>query len=269
VRDGEAARVPLLLGSNLDEWRLLDLLRGDALSDVTRAALLTRLGDDVLRIHAEYREARAGRPPAPGPARSADAEAWIDLIGDGTLRVPMLRLADAHARYAPVWMYRFDWATPAFDGRLGATHMLELPFVWNQLELPDWRELLGGDVEGARPLCARMHEAWAAFIRDGAPAAAGLPAWPRYDEPRRATMVLDRESCVADDPDAALRERWSALPERSPSAPEVLGDPLEGVVASLQDVRDGGEFLSTPDRLEVALLQLTRTLGGAVRLLLH
>jgi carboxylesterase type B len=53
-----------------------------------------------------------------------------------------------------------------------------------------------------------MHAAWAAFIRDGAPA--GLP-WPRYDETRRATMLLDREPRVADDPDGALHGLWSAI----------------------------------------------------------
>jgi para-nitrobenzyl esterase len=61
-----------------------------------------------------------------------------------------------------------------------------------------------------------MHAAWAAFIRGGEPAAGGLPAWPRYDEPRRATMVLDRASRVADDPDRALRELWSAIPAPRP-----------------------------------------------------
>src|SRR5262249_37773736 len=94
--------------------------------------------------------------------------------------------------------------------RLGAAHALELPFVWNQLD-QQFAQLVIGDLASAQALSAAIHGAWAAFIRDGDPAGGELPAWPRYDEPRRATMVLDREPYAADDPDGALRGRWSAL----------------------------------------------------------
>jgi para-nitrobenzyl esterase len=213
VRDGAGVQVPILIGSNQDEWALFDVVMGPAATSLLKAHLISRLGDDVLRIHAARRDARAARRDGADAARarSPDDGAWIDVIGDVVFRIPVLRLADAQARHAPVWMYRFDWHSPAFDGRLGAAHALELPFVWNQLDLPISQLLLGGDLAGARPLGAHMHAAWAAFIRGGDPAAAGLPAWPRYGEPRRATMVLDREPRVADDPDAALRELWSTI----------------------------------------------------------
>jgi para-nitrobenzyl esterase len=214
VRDGASVHVPLLLGSNRDEWTLFDVLLGPAALEASKAQLIARLGDDVLRIHAAYRDAIAARAPAIGTARTRepDAAAWVDVAGDVGLRVPVMRLAEAQARHAPVWMYRFDWESPAFGGRFGATHALELPFVWNQLELPVASFLLGDDAAGARALALQLHDAWAAFIRGGEPAAAGLPAWPRYEAPRRATMLLDRESRVADDPDAEIRALWSELP---------------------------------------------------------
>jgi para-nitrobenzyl esterase len=207
VRDGDGARVPLLIGSNRDEWALFDVFFGDAATGAMKAHLIDRLGDDVLRIHAARRDARDARPGA----RSPDAAAWIDVLGDVAFRIPVLRLAEAQARHAPVWMYRFDWESPAFGGRLGAAHALELPFVWNALDLPVSQLLLGDDAPGAQALGAQIHDAWAAFIRGGEPAAAGLPAWPRHDEPRRATMVLDREPYVADDPDGPVRALWSAI----------------------------------------------------------
>jgi para-nitrobenzyl esterase len=207
VRDGAAAGVPLLIGSNRDEWALFDVFFGDAATGAVKAHLIDRLGEDVLRIHAAHRDARDARPGA----RSPDEAAWIDVLGDVAFRIPVLRLAEAQARHAPVWMYRFDWESPAFGGRLGAAHALELPFVWNQLDLPVSQLLLGDDAPGARALGAQIHDAWAAFIRGGEPAAAGLPAWPRHDEPRRATMVLAREPHVADDPDGPVRALWSEL----------------------------------------------------------
>ena len=213
VRDGAAAGVPILIGCNRDEWALFDVLLGDAVTGAVKAPLIARLGDDLPPLHAAYRDARAARPPAPGAAhvRDPDAAAWVDVIGDVVFRLPARRLAEAQAPHAPVWMYRFDWESPAFGGRLGAAHALELPFVWNQLDLPASQLLIGSDLAGARPLAAQIQEAWASFIRDGAPAAAGLPPWPRHDAPRRATMLLDREPRVADDPDGALHGRWSAI----------------------------------------------------------
>jgi para-nitrobenzyl esterase len=209
VRDGDGLAVPLLLGTNRDEWALFDAILGRASTSAMQTHLATRLGDDAARIHAACRDARAAAPRGP---REPDAAAWLDVIGDVVFRIPALRLADAAATRAPVWMYRFDWESPAFGGALGAAHGLELPFVWNQLEVPAMQPLIGGDLDSARPLATAMHEAWAAFIRDGAPTAAGLPAWPRYEAPRRATMLFDRESRIADDPDGMRRELWRDLP---------------------------------------------------------
>src|SRR6202008_4760452 len=34
---------------------------------------------------------------------------------------------------AAVWMYRFDWETPAFGGKLKSPHSMEVPFVFDTL----------------------------------------------------------------------------------------------------------------------------------------
>jgi carboxylesterase type B len=58
-----------------------------------------------------------------------------------------------------------------------------------------------------------MHQAWIAFARAGDPAHAGLPAWPSYEPPRRATMRFDTTCEILDDPAGADREAMeSALP---------------------------------------------------------
>ena len=196
VRAGSGSRVPVLLGSNRDEWVLFDVFLGDAVTKLVTAQLRSRLGQAADPMQAAYRAARDDRD---------DARAWIDLIGDAVFRIPMIRLAEAHARHAPVWMYRFDWASRA--NRLGAAHALELPFTWNTVDQPFAQALLGGD-ESARPLAATIHAAWASFIRGEPPDAEGLPAWPSYDASARATMLLDRESRVAEDPGGELRALW-------------------------------------------------------------
>ncbi|HEY5952316.1 MAG TPA: carboxylesterase/lipase family protein [Kofleriaceae bacterium] len=199
VRAGETVGVPMLLGSNRDEWTLFDVFMGAASVEGFKAPLRAHLGDKLDEIVAAYRGDRS------------EHRAWVDLVGDIVFRLPMIRLAETHAdRGGSAFVYRFDWATPAFDGRLGAAHALELPFVWNRLDLPASQILLGADAAAAQPLATQMQATWAAFIRGGDPNGAGLPAWPRYDSERRATMIVDREPCIVDDPAGTVRALWAA-----------------------------------------------------------
>jgi para-nitrobenzyl esterase len=105
-------------------------------------------------------------------------------------------------------VYRFDWRSPAFGGRLGATHALELPFVWNRLDLPMAQILLGEGLAGAQPLATAMHLTWAQFIKTGDPNGGGLPGWPRYDVAHRPTLLIGHESHVVDDPGGVARAMW-------------------------------------------------------------
>ena len=52
-------------------------------------------------------------------------------------RPPAVRLADAHASgaRAATSMYEFAWPSPQPDGRLGAAHGVEIPFVFDTLGL--------------------------------------------------------------------------------------------------------------------------------------
>jgi para-nitrobenzyl esterase len=201
VRAGTAAGIPLLIGTNRDEWTLFAVLVGNETVEVFKRPLRDRLGDAAMDQMIEaYREARADR---------SLARAWVDIVSDFVFRVPVVRFAEAQARHAtPTYVYRFDWASPVLGGQLGAAHALELPFVWNRLDLPNMSTLLGPDVASLQPLATAMHETWVAFIKSGDPNGGGLPAWPRYDAERRPTMLIDRESRVVDDPAGSLRALW-------------------------------------------------------------
>ena len=92
---------------------------------------------------------------------------------DWWMRIPAIRLADAHAGTAArgTYMYEFAWASPG----LGAVHALEVPFVFDTVgpDAPLFGPLLGTDAP--QELADAMHGAWVAF------AASGDPGWPRYD----------------------------------------------------------------------------------------
>ena len=90
---------------------------------------------------------------------------------------------------APVYLYRFDWATPVLDGVLGSTHCIEIPFVFDNVLLH--RTFTGGG-EDAVELGHRVSRAWSNFAKTGVPSAEGLPHWAPYP----ANMTFNIESTI-------------------------------------------------------------------------
>lgn len=202
IREGAAADIPIIIGTNRDEWMLFETFLGHASTQLVVSQLRQRLGGPLIDgLHARYLAARSG---AQTDAR-AEARAWIDLVGDIAFLIPAVQLAEAHRAHAPVWMYRFDFGTPM----LGAAHALEMPFVWNVIDGQFAQLLLGPDTASARPLADAMHGAWASFVRTGTPDVA--TGWPTYDVTGRLTLLFDRACSVVADPAGELRTMWSSL----------------------------------------------------------
>jgi para-nitrobenzyl esterase len=200
IAQGSAANVAILAGTNRDEWRLFAMMSGGPKVDEEQLKQL--FGDAAEPALTTYTEARADKSPE---------LAWIDLMSDMVFRIPAIRLAEGQVRQgAPVWMYRFDWESPAFGGILGAAHAVEIPFVWNTLDTEIARRFTD-DSPTRRALADRMHAAWAAFIRSGTPAIARLPAWPPYNLERRSTMIFSDAPHVVDDPQGQVRALWKPV----------------------------------------------------------
>jgi para-nitrobenzyl esterase len=104
-------------------------------------------------------------------------------------------------------MYSFDWETPAFGGRLKSPHSVDVPFVFDTLQVIGEAHRKAG----AQALADRVSKTWAAFARNGDPGNEALPTWPAYTAGRRATMLLDDECRVVDDPDGEVRPLWSKV----------------------------------------------------------
>lgn len=199
IADGSAADVPLLIGTNSEEWKLFAIASpppSDEAALRQRAALVVTDPDTALEVY---------RAEQPG-ASLADLE--CALLTDLVFRIPAVQLADAQSAHAPVHQYLWTWGSPAWGGMIGAAHAIEIPFVFDLVEDQRLHVFVGPD---APKLLARAtHEAWVAFARDGVPAAEGLPAWPTVDTPGRPVMVLDTQPELAWDPQAASREFWAS-----------------------------------------------------------
>jgi para-nitrobenzyl esterase len=212
IAQESAAKVAILAGTNRDEWRLFAMMSGGPKVD---EELLKRIvGDQAKPVLATYTQARADQ--------SLEL-AWIDLMSDLVFRMPAIRLAEGQVRQgAPVWMYRFDWESPAFGGVLGAAHAMDIPFVFNTLDTPLSR-MFTGDSPNRQPLADRMHASWASFIRSGTPAIPSLPAWPPYDLDRRATMIFSDVPHVVDDPEGQVRAAWEQVLQEQESRTRTKG----------------------------------------------
>lgn len=92
---------------------------------------------------------------------------------------------------APAYVYLFSWCSQVNDGALAACHGMELPFMFNNVELQ--REMTGGTPE-AYLMEDRISSAWIQFIKNGDPNTDGLPRWSACDPANGATMVLSDDS---------------------------------------------------------------------------
>jgi para-nitrobenzyl esterase len=207
---GSAAGVPMLIGTNVDEWKLwaaADPHSRDLDEDHLRSRLDARLGEDRAgNVIDAIRAARADRGEGTAPA-----DVFYAAESERTFRVPSLRVAVAQAPHAPTFAYLFEWGSPAMGGWLGACHGLEIAFVFGNQGRGDLAAFTGSG-DDADGLAAVMMDAWLAFARTGDPSTSALP-WPDYDPVTRPTMVLGATSRVEAAPrdeeraavDAALR----------------------------------------------------------------
>jgi para-nitrobenzyl esterase len=56
-----------------------------------------------------------------------------------------------------------------------------------------------------------MSQAWATFARTSNPGFDGIPGWPAYSMDTRATMILDAQCRVVNDPFSAERRLWQEI----------------------------------------------------------
>ena len=93
--------------------------------------------------------------------------------------------------------------TPVAGGMLHSPHALEIAFVFDNTEISS--NFTGGGPRAAA-LAKTLSSAWIAFASSGVPAAEGLPEWTTYDAERRATLVINDQSTMVDDPTSTRRQ---------------------------------------------------------------
>lgn len=200
VAGGAAADVPLLLGTNRDEWTLFSASARPVTDGDDLRRRLARMAGLPATLVDDYARRRGDTTPQ---------QLLDDIMTDAVFRQPAIRLAEAQSAHQPrTYMYLFEVASTAFGGRLGSCHALEIPFVFDNLDRPGVQLLTGPDPP--QSVADAMHGAWLAFARRGDPGHPGVPGWPAYDTAGRATMGFGEPARLLHDPLADDRLVWAS-----------------------------------------------------------
>jgi para-nitrobenzyl esterase len=196
-----AREKPMIIGGTREEAALF-LAADPALEtlseDDVHQRVSSQFGTQADKIMATYRTIM--------PSDMTPTDAWI-WMQTSKFRMDAIAIAESKARDAttPVWMYLFEWRSPAADGRVRSAHGVDTPFVFGCSDVV--RACQGPDEPRLRTL---MSTAWANFARSGDPATDAQP-WPAYDLSTRTTLCINNPPAVVNDPYAEERELWNIV----------------------------------------------------------
>jgi para-nitrobenzyl esterase len=202
--------IPLMLGNTHDETRGFlppdsAKLRGLDWNNLA-ARMAPELRIDILPewVVAQYR--------ARFPDWSPQEVFWGATTAGRSWRGQVIEAEARAAAGVPAWVYQLDYRSRR-DPVRGAFHTMDIPLAFGTLDAAGSETGTGAD---ARAASAAVMERFVAFTKAGDPNKAGMPAWPRYTVPERATMVFDTASRVERDPRAWERELFARVPYIQP-----------------------------------------------------
>jgi para-nitrobenzyl esterase len=206
-----SANVPLLIGSTETEvtWNV----NTDYTPPADEAALRERIkktlrSSDDAQIDRAIATYRKDRPKASNLDLALIVETDASPFRSGTDTEAERKAALGKA---PVYMYRFQWYSPVSGGRLRAMHCMDIPFVFENVDIS---KSVVGDGPERYAMADRMSSAWVAFARSGNPNHKGLPKWEPFTGEKRATMIFNNECRAVNDP---YREERLAIAAAQPA----------------------------------------------------
>ncbi|RVT94751.1 carboxylesterase/lipase family protein [Sphingomonas crocodyli] len=169
---GAVTKVPLFSGSTSDEASVFGLMGFD------KETLKTRFGVDVDALRPIYEEAEG--------QKLSDAELLRQVQTDFIFTSAAMGVSGmADKAGLPSWGYHFAYVDQADQGKKpGVPHCGDMPYFF-------------GTPKGTAPADLKVSQTMQGylvnFIKAGDPNGTGLPAWPRYQTPNAAPLVVDTE----------------------------------------------------------------------------
>jgi para-nitrobenzyl esterase len=191
-----SASVPMIIGSNETEVTWLANQSYDPLDDAAlRARVRQALRSDEASADSVIATYKKNRPKA------SNLDLYLILASDASnFRVDTDLEAErkAEQKKAPVYKHYWQWYSPVRGGALRAMHTMELPFLFQNLEIA--KTEVGPASGEMQALADQISGAFTSFARTGNPNHKGLPHWQPFDATERATMIWNTECRVVKDP---------------------------------------------------------------------
>jgi para-nitrobenzyl esterase len=193
----ESRDVPVIIATTLED-AALRLTNFDLTDSGLTSLLNERFHGKASEILDLYKPVTGGKTPY-----LVQAQVFTDTQARSRAITQAERKAAQGA--APAYMYLWEWATPAFDGKLGAVHGHDVDASFNLYR----NGICGTGEKAGRALAKRLASTFVAFAKSGNPDNDQIPHWPAYDAKTRATMIFDANTRVMNDPRSAIRKYWS------------------------------------------------------------
>jgi para-nitrobenzyl esterase len=190
LASGDFSHVPVIDGTNHDEWRLFIAIFQPLTGPVTAANY-----QSMIASTASVSPAEAAVVAAHYPLRSyaSPAEALGAVGTDAIFACPALTMDRDLSRFTPTFAYEFNdehaperFLPPVSGFSYGAAHASELQYLFhlNESEFP------GPLTPQQQRLSASMQRYWTNFARSGSPSGSGEPAWPRFGGGQRMVSLV-------------------------------------------------------------------------------
>jgi para-nitrobenzyl esterase len=181
LETGRFSRVPVIMGTNHDEWRLFVALAQLAGGPAVTAGSYQQQIESLMSVPAAIASEIMAQYPLRGYA--SPAMAYSAAGTDAVFACPSLEAVSALSLYTPTYAYEFNDENapqpflPGAGFPYGATHTSELPFLFSLTGTPEQSTLSSAE----QTLAGQMQGYWTSQARSGTPETAGQPAWPLFN----------------------------------------------------------------------------------------
>ena len=185
LASGQFSRVPVMIGTNHDEYRLFVAVY-ELLGAKLTAANYQNMIANTLNVPAAAAAAIAGRYPL---SRFSSPAVALGAVGtDAIFACHALSFDESLSRYVPTYAYEFndenapELFLPPVSFPYGAAHASELQYLFSQTAVPHPTDLTAAQQQ----LAEAVKQDWTDMAKTGVPAA----GWPRFTPASQRMLSL-------------------------------------------------------------------------------